>query len=547
MVLGAVSPDEGSVEIEGHRLPRGRSKAMQHVGFAAGYLPLPDRLRVREALTLFAGFYGLGGAAADAAVAAGLERFRIPQLAGRMCVDLSSGQRTLVGIVKAVLHRPRLLVLDEPTASLDPDVAYRVRHGLREQCDADGTALLVTSHNMVEVERLCERVVFIQEAGSWPTARRPTSPQHFGHGDLEGVFLHLAGTFDARTVRPRTQRHELAQDPNRRAPALLRAVAQPAPLVRLDGVAAGRRHPVGRLGAFVAQENASSRAATPYLLAGIMLFHVLFQSQIAVSTGLHGGDVEPKPPQRHDDAGARDRVRRRPGAVRCGQARSSACRRSSSPRSCSSGSASPTSGWALVPIAAILMVVGWAIAQFVIGLLLRFGQGAEILAWGVQLHGHGAVGRVQPGRPRSPGPCSRSPGSCRPRTPSPPLAPCSTGSRCRGTRSSPVWSGRQPPPPSGWRSSCTCSACSAAAVTSPGSAEPKAGGEGGDGVVDRQRPCRSGDVVRDPLRERPRRHPVRTRRGVLLLQGCQPLGGDAVGHADAAPATGRGAPASPCR
>src|SRR3954454_22496830 len=130
MLLGAITPDEGEIDIMGHRLPKGRSRAMEEIGFVAGYLPLPDRLRVREALSIFAGFYGLRRAAGDAAVATALERFRIPHLADRMCMELSSGQRTLVGIVKATLHEPKLLVLDEPTASLDPDVAYRVRTGL---------------------------------------------------------------------------------------------------------------------------------------------------------------------------------------------------------------------------------------------------------------------------------------------------------------------------------------------------------------------------------------------------------------------------------
>ena len=78
-----------------------------------------------------------------------------------MGTELSSGQKTLIGVVKASLHRPRLMVLDEPTASLDPEVALRVRTGLRELSETDGTALLVTSHNMVEVERLCDRVVFL--------------------------------------------------------------------------------------------------------------------------------------------------------------------------------------------------------------------------------------------------------------------------------------------------------------------------------------------------------------------------------------------------
>ena len=194
MLLGAITPDAGSIRVVGHELPKGRSNAMGQVGFVAGYLPLPDRLRVREALSIFAGFYGMGRKASAEAVERGLERFKIPHLADRMCMELSSGQRTLVGIVKAILHDPDLLVLDEPTASLDPDVAYRVRTGLLEVAASDGTALLVTSHNMREVERLCERVVFLA-AGKVVADGSPTEvADAFGHGDLEGVFLQLAGT-----------------------------------------------------------------------------------------------------------------------------------------------------------------------------------------------------------------------------------------------------------------------------------------------------------------------------------------------------------------
>ena len=194
MLLGAITPDAGSIAVAGHELPRGRSRAMEQVGFVAGYLPLPDRLRVREALSIFAGFYGMGRRAGEAAVEKGLERFKITHLGDRMCMELSSGQRTLVGIVKAILHEPELLVLDEPTASLDPDVAYRVRTGLLDVASNDGTALLVTSHNMLEVERLCERVVFLA-AGKVVADGSPAEvADAFGHGNLEGVFLHLAGT-----------------------------------------------------------------------------------------------------------------------------------------------------------------------------------------------------------------------------------------------------------------------------------------------------------------------------------------------------------------
>jgi ABC-2 type transport system ATP-binding protein len=190
MLLGAVLPDAGTVEIAGFPLPRRRSQAMEHVGFAAGYLPMPDRLKVREALATFAGLYGVDDE--KAAVEEGLERFGVTHLAERQCQELSSGQRTLVGIVKAVLHHPKLLVLDEPTASLDPDIARRVRARLLDVCADDGCAMLVTSHDMREVERLCERVVFLAHGRVVADDAPGAVVERFGHDDLEGVFVDLA-------------------------------------------------------------------------------------------------------------------------------------------------------------------------------------------------------------------------------------------------------------------------------------------------------------------------------------------------------------------
>jgi ABC-2 type transport system ATP-binding protein len=190
MLLGVITPDAGEIEIVGKHLPKQRSAAMEEVGFAAGYLPLPERLRVREFLDLFGRLYGLHHP--KPAVEQGLERFGITHLADAMGNELSSGQRTLVGIIKATLHRPRLLVLDEPTASLDPDVARRVRVGLERLCEEEGTALLVTSHNMVEVERLCQRVVFVAAGRVVADGTPEEVATRFGRDDLEGVFLHLA-------------------------------------------------------------------------------------------------------------------------------------------------------------------------------------------------------------------------------------------------------------------------------------------------------------------------------------------------------------------
>jgi ABC-2 type transport system ATP-binding protein len=93
-----------------------------------------------------------------------------------------------------VLHRPQLLVLDEPTASLDPDVAYRVRTGLQEYCDDARSSLLVTSHNMLEVERLCERVVFISAGRIVADGTPADVAASYGLGNLEDVFMELAGT-----------------------------------------------------------------------------------------------------------------------------------------------------------------------------------------------------------------------------------------------------------------------------------------------------------------------------------------------------------------
>jgi ABC-2 type transport system ATP-binding protein len=190
MLVGAILPDSGTVELLGRRLPKERSEAMTQVGFAAGFLPLPDHLKVGEVLDVFARLFGVRNP--GPVIAEGLAKFRISHLEGAMASKLSSGQRTLVGIVKATLHRPRLLVLDEPTASLDPDVAHRVREGLERTCDEDGTALLVTSHNMTDVERICERVVFLSRGKIVADGKPDEVATVFGQPDLESVFLHIA-------------------------------------------------------------------------------------------------------------------------------------------------------------------------------------------------------------------------------------------------------------------------------------------------------------------------------------------------------------------
>jgi ABC-2 type transport system ATP-binding protein len=198
MVLGAIEADAGTVHIADHELPAQRHQAMRSVGFAAGYLPLPDRLKVAEALRFFADLSEVDepGAAVDTVIG----ELDIHHLRDKLCMHLSSGQRTLVGIAKATLHRPRLLILDEPTASLDPDIAFRVRDRLAQINEEHHTALLLTSHDMREVETLTERVVFLR--GGQVIADGPPSKvaADGGHSSLEALFLAEAARHRAEQL-----------------------------------------------------------------------------------------------------------------------------------------------------------------------------------------------------------------------------------------------------------------------------------------------------------------------------------------------------------
>jgi ABC-2 type transport system ATP-binding protein len=187
MLLGAIEPDSGTVDLVGHRLPDGRSDAMGHVGFAAGYLPLPDRLTVLETLDLFATLHGLERpreASRQVLCELGIER-----LADQRVESLSSGQATLVGFAKAVVHHPELVVLDEPTASLDPDVAMRVRDRLEMMNAEHHTTLLLTSHDMREVERLTSRVVFLRDGRIAADGPAGEVVAEAGYDNLETMFL----------------------------------------------------------------------------------------------------------------------------------------------------------------------------------------------------------------------------------------------------------------------------------------------------------------------------------------------------------------------
>jgi len=188
MLLGVTRPDAGEIRLLGHRLPEERLEALERINFTASYVSFPDRMRVWESLSVFADLYCVPRDRIEYVV----ELFGLRPLLPRATSDLSSGQRTLVGLAKSLLNRPELLILDEPTASLDPEIALRIRETLLRVHEEEGFTLLITSHNMREVERLCRRVVFVA-AGRIVADGSPAevAAQH-GADDLEDTFLSIA-------------------------------------------------------------------------------------------------------------------------------------------------------------------------------------------------------------------------------------------------------------------------------------------------------------------------------------------------------------------
>ncbi|MGZ4109273.1 MAG: ABC transporter ATP-binding protein [Actinomycetota bacterium] len=188
MLLGMTEPDAGSVSLLGHPLPRERSIALEKTNFTASYVSPPGDVRVKHYLWVFAQMYGVPRERSREV----LDLLRIGELYDRKTTDLSSGQRTLVGLAKALLNRPRLLILDEPTASLDPEVGAMVRSVLQQEQERDGFTILLTSHNMTEVERLCRRVVFLARGRAVADGPPAEIAARYEREDLEGTFLSIA-------------------------------------------------------------------------------------------------------------------------------------------------------------------------------------------------------------------------------------------------------------------------------------------------------------------------------------------------------------------
>jgi len=190
MLLGLLSPTRGEVRVLGARMPDERHKVLGCMNFSSPYVDLPKRLKVWENLTIYAHLYGVRDV--KGRIAELSEDLELSNFIGRPFGDLSAGQMTRVALAKSLLNAPKLMLMDEPTASLDPDTGDWVRSYLERYRERTGATILLASHNMSEVERLAHNVLMMR-AGQIVDQGAPTDLiQRHGRDNLEQVFLDIA-------------------------------------------------------------------------------------------------------------------------------------------------------------------------------------------------------------------------------------------------------------------------------------------------------------------------------------------------------------------
>ena len=190
MIMGLVLPTSGRVQVLGHPMPEQSAEVLGRMNFESPYVDMPMRLTVRQNLTIFGWLYAVKNLAE-----------RIEQLASDLDLKdfldrangkLSAGQKTRVALAKALINQPELLLLDEPTASLDPDTADWVRQHLQDYRKTHDATILLASHNMLEVERLCDRVIIMKRGRIEDDDSPDQIMARYNRNTLEEVFLDVA-------------------------------------------------------------------------------------------------------------------------------------------------------------------------------------------------------------------------------------------------------------------------------------------------------------------------------------------------------------------
>lgn len=190
MLLGLLEPTAGDIHVLDVDMRRHRYAALPRMNFSSPYVDLPHRLTVRQNLQFYGRLYGVK--ALHRRIEEIAEHMQVAQFLDRQTGKLSAGQKTRVALAKALINRPDVLLLDEPTASLDPDTADWVRTYLKDYQAETHATILLASHNMAEVERLCDDVVLLQAGRVFDRGSPRELIARFGREDMEEVFLDMA-------------------------------------------------------------------------------------------------------------------------------------------------------------------------------------------------------------------------------------------------------------------------------------------------------------------------------------------------------------------
>ena len=190
MLLGLLLPTSGTIHVLDHDMARSRFAALARMNFASPYIALPSRLTVAENLRVYCHLYDVRGA--EQRIAELARELDLGAFLNRRAGDLSAGQKTRVALAKALINRPDVLLLDEPTASLDPDTGDMVRTWLERYRAQSGCTILLASHNMAEVERLCDSVLMLKQGRVVDQGAPAELVARYGRDDLEQVFLDIA-------------------------------------------------------------------------------------------------------------------------------------------------------------------------------------------------------------------------------------------------------------------------------------------------------------------------------------------------------------------
>lgn len=190
MLLGLITPTSGSIHMFGLDLARHREAILQQVNFSSTYISMPYSLTVEENLRVVARLYGMTDV--DARLDDVTKQLEMGEIRHKLTRKLSSGQMTRLTLAKAILTRPKILFLDEPTASLDPDIAHKIRALLQDVRRSSGLSMLYTSHNMREMEEMSDRIIFLQRGTIVAEGTAQEIVRKYGQADLEEVFLTIA-------------------------------------------------------------------------------------------------------------------------------------------------------------------------------------------------------------------------------------------------------------------------------------------------------------------------------------------------------------------